>query len=160
MAGLVMAERKRTCYFDSVTNSEEKKKSAAHTSSYITWEFMCYLQNTHSPFTILCPPPPHSPCPLTVKRVGQHEHTTPTVVVCCVHCTPLHTHQEYHSVCTHSPPPPPPGCRAVPRSKDQVLFLKPLHLGVGWLDPHAGCHWLGGCWAPWPVITTTFTMQA
>ena len=116
--------------------------------------YKTYIRNLPS----YCPPPPHSPCPLTVKRVGQHEHTTPTVVVCCVHCTPLHTHQEYHSVCTHSPPPP--GCRAVPRSKDQVLFLKPLHLGVGWLDPHAGCHWLGGCWAPWPVLTTTFTMQA
>ena len=45
-----------------------------------------------------------------------------------------HTHQEYHSVCTHSPPPP-PRCRAGPRPKDQVLSLKTLHLGVGWLDP-------------------------
>ena len=35
MAGLLMAGRKRTCYFDSVTNSEEKQKSAAHTSSYV-----------------------------------------------------------------------------------------------------------------------------
>ena len=36
---------------------------------------------------------------------------------------------------TQPPPPSPPGCRAGPRPKDQVLFLKTLHLGVGWLDP-------------------------
>ena len=35
-------------------------------------------------------------------------------------------------MCAHSHP---PGCRAGPRPKDQVLFLKTLHLGVGWLDP-------------------------
>ena len=47
MASLLMAGRKRTCYFDSVTNSdEEKQKSAAHTSSYITWQCTKY---NHSP---------------------------------------------------------------------------------------------------------------
>ena len=29
----------------------------------------------------------------------------------------------------------PPRCRAGPRPRDQVLFLKTLHLGVSWLDP-------------------------
>ena len=39
-------------------------------------------------------------------------------------------------MCAHTAPSLPPKCRAGPRPKDQVLFLKTLHLGVGWLDPH------------------------
>ena len=94
MAYLLIAERKRTCYFDSVTNSEEKQKRAAHTSSYIAWQF-----------TIL--PPPSS------------------------------------TVCAHTASPH-PGCRAGPRPKDQVLFLKTLHFGSGLARPTPGVtSWVG-----------------
>ena len=145
---LMMAERKMTPPFSfaALLNSEEKQKSAAHTSSYITWQ-CCDTNHAHSPSLLIpffLPPPlpvpslfsPSSPCPLTVKGVGQHEHSTPTVVVCCVHCTTRGSHTPGVPQCVHTQPPPPspPGCRAEPRPKDQVLFLQTLHLGVGWLD--------------------------
>ena len=43
-----MADRKRTSSFSfaALLNSEEKQKSAAHTSSYITWQCTKY---NHSP---------------------------------------------------------------------------------------------------------------
>ena len=92
------------------------------------------------PHLLLLPPPlPHSPCP--VNGVG-HEHSTPTVVVCCVHCTTRGSHTPGVPQCVHTHvTPPPPRCRAGPRPKDQVLFLKSLLWGwparpiVGWLDP-------------------------
>ena len=44
-----MADRKMTPFpFTALLNSEEKQKSAAHTSSYITWQ-CCDTKHTHSP---------------------------------------------------------------------------------------------------------------
>ena len=63
----MMADRKRTSSFSfaALLNSEEKQNSAAHTSSYITWQCTKY---NHSPSSFSPFPPPCSPCPLTVKR--------------------------------------------------------------------------------------------
>ena len=93
-----------------------------------------------SPIPFFLPPPcsPCSPCPLTVKGVGQHEHSTSTVVVCCVHCTTCGSHTPGVPQCVHTQPLPPLWSRAGLRPKDQTLSLKTLHFGGALARPMLG----------------------
>ena len=93
-----------------------------------------------SPIPFFLPPPcsPCSPCSLTVKGVGQHEHSTSTVVVCCVHCTTRVSHTPGVPRCVHTQPPPPLRSRAGLKPKDQILSLKTLHFGGALARPMLG----------------------
>ena len=153
MPGLLMAGREGLVTLTQSQTLMRRNRRVQHTPVATSHGNVQSITIHHPPHPLFLPspipfflPPPCSPCPLTVKGVGQHEHSTPTVVVCCVHCTTRGSHTPGVPQCVHTQPPPTPTprCRAGPRSKDQVLFLKSLHFGSGLARPMSGVTgWVG-----------------